>query len=116
MPVKFWPVIVTEVPPAVVPDAGEILVTAGSGKYVKLSAETSSVVPPWFVTLTSTAPVPDGEVAVICVVLLIVKVATLFEPKATVEAGVKLVPVMITEDPPAFGPVVLERPVMVGGA
>jgi len=116
VPVKFWPVIVTEVPPAVVPDAGEMLVTAGSGKYVKLSAETSAVVPPWFVTLTSTAPVPAGEVAVICVVLLIVKVVTLFEPKATVDADVKLVPVMITDDPPAFGPVVLERPVIVGGA
>jgi hypothetical protein len=107
---------VTEVAPAVVPDEGEILVTAGSGKYVKLSAETSADVPPWFVTLTSTAPVPDGEVAVIWVVLLIVKVVTLLEPKTTVDADVKLVPVMITEDPPGFGPVALERPVIVGGA
>ena len=105
-----------EAPPPVVPDAGEILVTAGNGKYVKLSAETSSDVPPWFVTLTSTAPVPDGEVAVICVELFLVNVVTLFVPKATVEDSVKLVPVMITEVPPAFGPVDLERPVIVGGA
>ena len=31
-PVKFCPVIVTEVPPAVVPVVGEIVVTAGIGK------------------------------------------------------------------------------------
>ena len=83
---------------------------------MKLSATTFSDVPPWFETRTSTAPVPAGEVAVICVVLSIVKVLTLFEPKATVEADVKLVPVMITEDPPPLGPVDLERPVIVGGA
>ena len=115
-PVKFSPVIVTTVPPAVVPVVGEIVVTAGNGKYVKLSKATFSDVPPWFETRTSTAPVPAGEVAVIWVVLLIVKTLTLFEPKATVEADVKLVPVITTDDPPPFGPVVLESPVIVGGA
>ena len=83
---------------------------------MKSSATESADIPPWFETRTSTVPVPVGEVAVIWVVLLIVKVVTLFAPKATVDADVKLVPVMITEDPPLFGPVDLERPVIVGGA
>jgi hypothetical protein len=45
-PVKFSPVIVTVVPPPVVPDEGEIIVTDGVGKYVKSSTETFSDAPP----------------------------------------------------------------------
>ena len=47
-----------------------------------------------------------------------VNVVALVAPNTTVEAStdVKLVPVITTENPPAFGPVDLERPVIVGGA
>ena len=84
---------------------------------MKLSASTFSDVPPWFETLTSAAPVPAGEVAVIWVVLTTENVVALFAPNTTVVASVvvKLVPVMITVDAPPFGPVVLDRLVIVGG-
>ena len=56
-------------------------------------------------TVTSTVPAaPAGAVAVMEVALLTVKVVAAVAPKATAVAPVKLVPVMVTEVPPAAGP------------
>src|SRR5437764_823305 len=93
-PVKLVPVMVTTVPPAEV-------------------AEVATGV----VTVTSTVPAaPAGEVAVIEVAEATVKVVAGVAPNLTAVAPVKLVPVMVTEVPPAVEPVVGERAVTVGAA
>ena len=66
------------------------------------------------VTLTSTVPVPAGEVAVIWVAELTVKPVAAVAPKVTVVAPVKLVPVMVTVVPPVAGPNVGEIELTVG--
>jgi len=58
------PVIVTAVPPAVVPVAGMMLVIEGTSVYVNLSAATIALVPSGVVTDTMTTPEPAGDVAV----------------------------------------------------
>ncbi len=73
-------------------------------------------VPPTVVTLTVTAPVPAGDVAVIWVAELTVKLVALVPPNLTAVAPVKSVPVMTTLVPPAAGPDVGARPVTVGAA
>ncbi len=62
-------------------------------------------VPPTVVTVTSTVPVPAGEVAVIEVAESAVMVAA-FDPKSTALAPSRLVPVMVTLVPPPVGPLV----------
>jgi len=59
-------------------------------------------------------PVPAGEVAVIDVDELKVKPVAAVPPKLTAVTPVKLVPVMVTDVPPAVGPDAGEIPVMVG--
>ena len=71
--------------------------------------------PPMVVTLTSTVPVPAGEVAVIDVAELTVKPVAGVAPNATAVAPVKPVPVMVTDVPPASGPAVGDIEVTVGG-
>src|ERR1700730_3118290 len=75
-----------------------------------------ALVPPAVVTVTSTVPVPAGEVAVIEVALLTVNAVALLAPKFTAVAPVKLVPVMATLVPPAVGPLVGEIEVTLGTA
>ncbi|MEY9227938.1 hypothetical protein ABIF78_000261 [Bradyrhizobium japonicum] len=65
-------------------------------------------------TLTSTAPVPAGEVAVIEVAELNVKPAAAVPPNDTAVTPVKFVPVIVTTVPPACGPAVGEIEVTVG--
>ena len=72
-------------------------------------------VPPAVVTLTSTVPLPEGDVAVIWVAELTVKPVAAVAPKVTAVAPEKLVPVMITLVPPVVGPDVGEIEVTVGG-
>ena len=61
------------------------------------------LVPAGVVTVTSTVPAPRGDVAVMLVALLTVKVAPAV-PKLTAVAPLKAVPVKVTEVPPAAGP------------
>ena len=69
------------------------------------SAALVGLVPLGVVTVTSTVPaVPAGAVAVIWVALLTATLVAAVEPKATPVAPVKLVPVIVTEVPPAVGP------------
>jgi hypothetical protein len=82
---------------------------------VNWSAAEIADVPPGVVTLTSTTPVPAGDVAVIDVAELNVKLAAV-APKVTAVTPVKLVPVMVTDVPPAVGPAVGEIEVTVGAA
>ena len=68
------------------------------------SAGIAGLVPPAVVTVTSTVPVPAGEVAVIEVALFTVKVVALFPPNFTAVAPLRFVPVMVTLVPPVVGP------------
>jgi hypothetical protein len=64
--------------------------------------------------VTSTIPVPDGEVAVIVVALTTVMPVADDPPNTTAVAPVKLVPVTVTNVPPAAAPLVGEIDVTVG--
>ena len=116
--VKPVPVMVTEVPPAVGPALGATELTVGTGAIkVKWSAEDVAEVPPVVVTVTSTtAAACAGEVAVIWVAEATVKPEAAVVPKWTAVAPVKLVPVMVTEVPPAVGPEVGATELTVGAA
>jgi hypothetical protein len=102
------PVIVTDVPPAVLPVAGFSDDTTGTGAvYAKSSIVPVAVVdPPVVVTTTSTVEtvVVAGETAVIWVGESTVTVAAR-SPKATVAPVMKPVPVIVTDVPPAVLPV-----------
>src|SRR5580658_3338036 len=106
-----WPI--EYVPPL----AGELIEAVGglAALYVYLSALEVALVPPGVLTVTSTVPVPAGDVAVTCVEVFTVKTA-LVDPKSTAVAPVRLVPVMVTGVPPACGPLVGESLVTVGAA
>ena len=103
---KPVPVTVTVLPPAWGPLFGLTSVTVGApgvvGELVigALIAE----VPLGVVTVTSTVPVPAGEVTVrLVAVTPLIEVPGLV-PKWTAVAPVKLVPLTVTEVPPAAGP------------
>ena len=68
------------------------------------SAELAALAPPKFVTVTSTVPLPAGEVATIDVALVTVNEVAAAPPNCTAVTRVKLSPVMITGVPPAAGP------------
>jgi hypothetical protein len=72
-------------------------------------------VPPAVLTVTSTVPVPAGEVAVIDVLELTAKFVALTEPKLTAVAPVKLAPEMVTEVPPPPGPLLGVTELTLGG-
>jgi hypothetical protein len=115
-PVNPVPVMVTEVPPATGPEAGATEVTVGAGIQVNWSAAPVALVPPGVVTRTSTVPVPAGAVAVMEVAEFTVKPVAGAAPKVTAVAAVKLVPVIVTEVPPAAGPEVGDIDVTAGWA
>ena len=96
-PVNTVPVTVTVVPPTNGPLVGVMLVTVGTDTYVNLSAADVTLVPPGVVTVTSTVPVPTGEVAVMLVAELTVKLEALLIPNLTAVAPVNPVPVTVTE-------------------
>ena len=64
--------------------------------------------------MTSTVPVPAGAVAVIWVAVFTITPVAAVVPNLTPVAPVRLVPVMVTEVPPAVGPEVGLIPVTVG--
>src|SRR5208283_1539080 len=108
------PVIVTVVPPANGPAAGEMPVTVGTGSYVNWSDAEVALVPPGVVTVTSTVPVPAGETAVILVPDTTVTLLAPVKPKSTVAPVTNPVPVTVTVVPPATGPAAGEMPVTAG--
>lgn len=80
------------------------------------SAADVAEVPPAVVTVTSTVPVPTGEVAVIDVALTTLTPVAGVAPNVTAVALRRLVPVMVTVVPPPPGPVVGEIELTVGAA
>ena len=66
-------------------------------------------------TVTSTVPVPAGEVAVIWVAESTVKPAAAVEPNLTAVAPVKLLPEIVTVVPPLVEPLFGLIDVMLGG-
>jgi hypothetical protein len=73
-------------------------------------------VPPGVATVTSTVPTPAGEVAVIEVAELTVKLAALVAPNFTAVAPDNAEPVIVTEVPPVAGPAFGETDVTAGAA
>jgi hypothetical protein len=108
--------MVTTVPPPVLPLLGLTAVTVGAGAavYVKWSALVDADMPVKVVTVTSTVPAASaGAVAVIDVSEFTVKLAPT-PPKETACAPVKLVPVIVTDVPPAVLPVFGDTAVTAG--
>jgi hypothetical protein len=119
-PLKFVPLIVTDVPPAVGPEVGDSELTVGAGTgggatEVNWSAVAVALVPFGVVTVTSWAPAPSaGATAVIRVDDDELKLMAGTVPKSTLVAPLKLVPLMVTEVPPAVEPEFGDRDVTVG--
>jgi hypothetical protein len=67
-----------------------------------------ALVPDGVVTWTSTVPLPAGEVAVIWLELTTVTLVAAAAPKVTEVAPVRLEPLIVTDVPPAAGPLVGE--------
>ena len=106
-PFRFFPLMVTVVPPAVGPEVGLMPVTVGWATYVNWAAAEVAEVPPAVVTVTSTLPAAcAGLVAVSVVAEVTATLVAVLPPKLTVAPGWKLVPVIVTVVPPAVGPAV----------
>ena len=71
---------------------------------MNLSFTEVAEVPPGVVMVMSTIPVPDGDVAVICVPVF-VKMVAVEAPKFTAVAPIRSVPVIVTPVPPNVEPV-----------
>jgi hypothetical protein len=104
----------------VVPSAGSVdglklAATVGGATKVNRSAEPVALVPPGVVTVTSTVPVPAGDVAVIELALLTVNEAASVAPNFTAATLVKFVPLMVTEVPPDDVPIAGDTAFTVGG-
>ena len=72
-------------------------------------------VPPGVVTATFTVPLPGGLTTVICVAESEVIIPA-DPPKLTMVASARAVPVIVTEVPPAAGPVAGKTPLTAGAA
>jgi hypothetical protein len=117
-PVRLVPVMVTLVPPDVGPDVGVTSVIVGEVALVNvnLSAELVALVALPATTVTSTCPAPAGDVTVICVSDVTLRLVPGADPKFTAVAPVKLLPLTVTLLPPATVPLVGLIPVTVGAA
>ena len=73
------------------------------------------MVPPGVVTVTSTVPLPAGEIAAIEVGEVTVKLVAFADPNLTADTSLNPVPVIVTEVPPPAGPLVGLTEVTVGG-
>jgi hypothetical protein len=84
---------------------------------VNLSAKEGAEVPRAVVTVTSTVPADlAGDMAVMEVAELTVNEVTVVVPNFTAETLIRLVPVMVTLVPPAFGPKLGLTPVTVAAS
>jgi hypothetical protein len=100
---KPVPVTVTLVPPDVGPSLGNTLDTVG--KNLKRSADEIALVPSGVVTRTFTVPAASaGEIALIEVDDVTLKLAALTEPKLTAVAPIKFAPLTVTLVAPPTGP------------
>ena len=109
-PVKFVPLIVTDVPPG--PDVGVKSAIVGAGITVKLPALVA--VPPGVVTAMGPLVALSGTVAVILLPLLLIVNSALAPPNITLVTPLRLWPLIVTDapGPPLDG----EKLVIAGGA
>ncbi len=114
-PMNPVPVIVTVVPPLVVPEVGvsEEMVGVGALK-VYVSPVPDVAVPPAVVTLTLTAPATWGLVLAWTVVLVLEMIVAAVVPNLTKVAPLKFVPVTVTVVPPLVVPEVGVTALIVG--
>ena len=111
---RLEPVMVTDVPPAVVPAVGLTEVMTGVPKVYLEPADVVEA-PSAFVAVMSTVPAAcAGDVAVICVSELMVKLVAAVAPKLTAVTLVRPEPVMVTDVPPAVEPAAGLTEVMTG--
>jgi hypothetical protein len=117
-PLKFVPVIVTVVPPAVVPEVGvnEEMVGAGA---TYLNLDDAVAMPPGVATFTVTVPATcDGVTALMVLALVTVKLVADVIPNLTdvieIPGPEKLEPAMVTAVPPLVEPVDGEIEEMLG--
>jgi len=111
---KFVPVIVTAVPPAVVPLFGDTLLTVGITAYVNPLVRLPLC--PLTVTVTVTAPAPPaGVVAVMVVLFTTATLVASVPPNVTVAPAAKFDPVIVTAVPPAVVPLLGDTLLTVGG-
>ena len=112
-PVKFVPVIVIAVPPAVEPVAGETEETVGGKKYVNPGI--TLALPPGVVTATLFSPtVPAGVTAVTLVEETTTTLVAATPPTVTLVVPVRFVPVIVIAVPPRVEPEVGATDVIVG--
>ena len=113
---RLEPVIVTVVPPAIGPAAGETLDINGADTYVY--APELVTLPPEPVTITLTSPEePRAEVTtVIDVALELTIEVPVVPPNVTEEVPVRFVPAMVIDVPPATGPNAGDTEVIVGAS
>src|SRR5829696_7562850 len=112
---KLVPVIVTDVPPLVLPEVGEIAVTVGADALYVYPLFSVPLCESVLVTTTLTIPAACAEVvAVIEVELTTVSLVAADPPKLTVAPYEKPVPVIVTDVPPLVLPEVGEMAVTVG--
>lgn len=119
VPVKFAPVTVTVVPPAIGPLDGDIEAIVGASTNVK--AESADTAPPAVVIVTAKVPAILPGVTTVTEVALTLEIEVpAVPPNVTADVPVKLVPVIVTVVPPAVGPdakpVAVETEVIVGAA
>ncbi len=79
-----------------------------------MSAEDVGEVPTGVITVTFTAPVPDGLTAMMERSLSTVKLVAGTDPNSTADAPLNPDPVIVTGVPPAVEPLVGERAVTAG--
>ena len=112
--VKPEPVMVTDVPPEVVPAKGLTDVMTGAPKVYFEPAEVVEV-PAALVAVMSIVPAAcTGDIAVICVSEFTVKLVAEVAPKLTTVTLVRPEPVMVTDVPPAMEPAVGLTEVITG--
>ena len=110
------PLIVTAVPPAVAPLVGAIELTVGAGAtYVKQPAH-APLCASGFVTVTLTDPAAWAVVVPVMDVALIVETLSADPPNETVAPVWNPVPAMLTDVPPALGPLLGVTDATVGAA
>ena len=115
VPVKFVPVIVTVVEPAVGPLDGDTEEIVGAA--TKVNPPVLVTGPPAVVNTTSTAAAAlAGVTTVTEVALTFVRDVPAVPPNVTPVVAVKLVPVIVTVVPPAVGPLDGDTELIVGAA
>lgn len=113
-PVKFLPLIVTLVPPVVLPDTGKILLIVAG--VTKVKEAKMLLGPPPVLTITPKTPAGlTGVIQVIVVLSTTVILVVTVLPNVTDVAPVKFVPVIVTLFPPALFPAAGEISLITGG-